>query len=198
MVFCGIDPGISGAIAVLGDVLTIQDKYALAVRFYDTPILTIKTGKKLKNTIDANAAALLLQAIHPDYVVIESVQAMPGRPGAAGGPSRSMGATSAFNFGLGFGVWLGILAALQIPFEKVHPKRWKAALMKDMGKEKDASRIKAMQLYPGSAKSLNLKKHHGRADALLLAEYGRRDYLGDKTHITNHMENPTDEMKLPF
>lgn len=156
MVILGVDPGISGAVAVIRDG---------GVVLFDTPVLAIKSGKSLKNFIDANAATLMLKSIHPDYAVIEKVQAMPG------GGERSMGATSAFNFGMGYGIWLGILAALQIPFEKVHPATWKAALMKGMTKEKDASRMRAMELYPSAAGSLNLKRHHGRADALLLAHY---------------------------
>ena len=83
-----------------------------------------------------------------------------------------MGATSAFNFGMGFGMWQGICAASLIPYQLVHPATWKALLMKDMSKEKDASRVKAMQLYPQTAKDLTRKKDHGRADALLLAHYG--------------------------
>lgn len=159
--YIGIDPGISGAIAVIGA--------AGAVEFFDTPILQIKSGKSLKNIIDANAAALLLQSIHPSYVIIEKVWAMTKGAGGA-----SMGSTSAFNFGMGFGIWLGIIAALQIPHEQVAPVTWKRRLMLDMGQEKDASRLRAMQLFPQASGSLNLKKHHGRADALLLAEYARR------------------------
>lgn len=166
----GIDPGLTGAIAVLSEpeLYIAAPGNTYAVNFHDTPTLQVKSGAKFKNVIDAHAAALLLQEIHPDYIIIEKVQAMPG------GGERSMGATSAFNFGMGFGLWLGIIAALQIPHEQVHPATWKAKLMGGMTKEKDSSRIRAMQLYPQAAKNLNLKKHHGRADALLLAEYGRR------------------------
>ena len=85
-----------------------------------------------------------------------------------------MGATSAFNFGLGFGMWLGILAALEIPHQQVHPATWKAVMMRDSTKDKDASRVKAMQLFPQSAKDLTRKKDHGRADALLMAAWAMR------------------------
>lgn len=159
--FCGIDPGISGAIAIISE--------TGAVEFFDTPTLQVKSGKSLKNVMDANAAALMLQAACPSYVIIEKVWAMTKGMGGA-----TMGATSAFNFGMGFGIWLGIIAALQIPHEQVAPVTWKKRLMSDMGQEKDASRLRAMQLFPQASGSLNLKKHHGRADALLLAEYARR------------------------
>jgi hypothetical protein len=165
----GIDPGISGALAVLHPNRQIE--------FYDTPTVQIRSGKKIKNTMDTYAIVTILQGITSQrdvMVTIEKVNAMPGM--GAGGERQSMGATSAFNFGMGFGIWLGILAALRLPHQQVHPRTWKMAVMSDMGKDKDASRIKAMQLYPESVPSLTLKKHHGRADALLLAEWGRRMY----------------------
>lgn len=151
----GIDPGITGALCRLSD----------KILFVDTPLLQIKSGKSIKHVMDAHRAAAILKELRPDYVIIEKVQAMPG------GGERSMGATSAFSFGKGVGIWLGILAALQIPYEEVHPITWKKKLMGGMNKEKDASRLRAMQIYPGTADDLKLKKHHGRADALLLAHY---------------------------
>jgi crossover junction endodeoxyribonuclease RuvC len=152
---CGIDPGVTGAVCCLTD----------KILFADTPVLQIKSGKSIKNVLDAHRAAAILKEFNPDYVIIEKVQAMPG------GGERTMGATSAFSFGKGVGIWLGILAALQIPYEEVHPATWKKRLMGGMAKEKDASRMRAMQIYPHSAEDLKLKKHHGRADALLLAHY---------------------------
>jgi crossover junction endodeoxyribonuclease RuvC len=172
MIHVGIDPGVTGAIAVL-------DTETRQVQFFDTPTVQVKSGKKFKNILDTGAIVLMLQNLSAGrgvFVTIEKVNAMPGRPGANGEGPRSMGATSAFNFGMGFGIWLGSIAALLLPCQQVHPLTWKKLLMADMGKEKDASRVKAMQLYPATAKDLNLKKHHGRADALLLAEFGRRNF----------------------
>lgn len=159
-IICGIDPGITGALAILN---------GSGVTFIDTPTLEVKSGKSMKHFIDANAAASLLRSADVDYIVIEKVWAMP-----AMGPigPQAMGVTASFNFGMGFGIWLGIIAALQIPHEQVTPITWKKACMPEMQKEKDASRLRAMQLYPKAADGLNLKKHHNRADALLLAHYG--------------------------
>jgi len=92
-------------------------------------------------------------------VVIEEAQAMPGQ-----------GTRSMFQTGLGMGIWLGVLAALQLPYRRVRPQIWKKAF--GLGKDKEASRLKAMQLYPGA--DLRRKKDHGRAEALLLAFYGQR------------------------
>lgn len=171
-VFAGIDVGITGAVAVLNP--ETND-----VRFWDNPVLVVSVGKKLKNVPDTRMMATILEIIVKDaggtdnlLVSIEKVQAMPG------GGERSMGATSAFSFGMGFGMWLGVLAALWIPYQQVHPATWKSKLMAGLGKEKDASRQIAMQHYPRSAKDLNLKKHHGRADALMLARYGWVTYGG--------------------
>jgi crossover junction endodeoxyribonuclease RuvC len=162
--FLGIDPGITGAIAML-------DGDTNEVELFDTPLVTIKAGKSLKNEMNAAQVALMMQSITAGkeaMVTIEKVQAMPG------GGERTMGATSAFNFGKGFGIWLGIIAALQLPFEQVHPMTWKSAVLRGMPKEKDASRVRAMELFPKAAKHLSRKKDHGRADALLLAVYGKR------------------------
>ena len=173
IIFVGVDPGISGAIAILNPEIN-------EVRFFDAPTLEVVVNKKRKNVLDAYAMVRILRDINVQAAVanvevsvaIEKVQAMPG------GGERSMGATSAFSFGMGFGLWLGILAALEIPHQQVHPATWKSRVMSGMGKEKDASRQVAMQHYPRAAKDLNLKKHHGRADALLLARYAWLTYGG--------------------
>jgi crossover junction endodeoxyribonuclease RuvC len=168
MLYIGIDPGISGAIAAL-------DLDSKSASFFDTPTVQIKSGKKTKNQQDVYAMVSILRALVEGkdvMVVIEKVNAMPGM--GKDGERQTIGATSAFNFGMGYGQWLGILAALGIPHQTVHPKTWKNFMMQDMGKEKDASRVKAMQLFPWSAKDLARKKDHGRADALLMAAWAAK------------------------
>ena len=168
MVFVGCDPWLTGALAVL-------DSETKEVSFVDTPVVEVRVGKKMKHQQDVYAMVRILRAICSGkdvMVVIEKVNAMPGA--GAEGKRQSMGATSAFNFGMGYGEWLGILAALEIPHQQVHPRTWKSAMMTDQGKEKDASRVKAMQLFPKTAKDLTRKKDHGRADALLMAAWAIR------------------------
>jgi hypothetical protein len=168
MIFIGIDPGLTGALAVL-------DSDTKSVSFFDTPTVQMKVGKKIKNQQDSYAIVSLLRSLTEGkdvMAVIEKVNAMPGQ--GAGGERQSMGATSAFNFGLGYGQWLGILAALKVPHQQVHPLTWKKVMMADMGKEKDASRVKAMQLFPQSSDGLTRKKDHGRADALLIAAWAMK------------------------
>lgn len=166
MIYVGIDPGITGAVAVIDA--------NRAISFYDTPTFELKSNGKTKNVPDQYAFADILRDIvagGPTLVVIEKVWAMPGKGGFG---RQSMGATSAFNFGMGFGLWLGVIAALKIPVQQVAPTTWKKSMMSDMDKDKDASRIRAIALFPQVADSLKLKKHHGRADALLIADWGRR------------------------
>lgn len=156
MNYIGIDPGLDGAVAVIDVVFN-------RVRLLDVPTLSVGT----KREYDAAGMAALLREFEPDnfggVAVIESVHSMP-----------EQGVASSFAFGKGLGIWLGILAALQIPHELVTPQRWKKTVMDGMAKEKDASRQRAIQLFPAAAADLKLKKHHGRADALLMAEFKRR------------------------
>lgn len=168
VIFLGVDPGLSGALAVL-------DPETSEVKFYDAPVMEVVVNKKTKHVPDAYGMVRILKeasAGRQVMVTIEKVQAMPG------GGERTMGATSAFNFGMGFGMWMGILAALGLPHQLVHPATWKSRLMKGCPKEKDASRQVAMQHYPQAAKYLTRKKDNGRSDSLLIARYGWLTYGG--------------------
>lgn len=176
MVYLGIDPGNEGALAVLP---AIQGR---EIEFHDTPLIPVVVqkakGKKVtRKLLNVPAMRLMLSAIQQQFgdeifAVIEKVAPMPSTH--EGDKGAKMGATSAFNFGKGCGLWIGLLAGLQIPYEEVHPATWKAALMRDTNRDKGASIIKATQLYPSAAKHLTRLKDHGRADALLMAEYARR------------------------
>jgi crossover junction endodeoxyribonuclease RuvC len=150
----GIDPGLSGAVAVLSTEGTLE---ALA----DTPTLTLKVQRGTKQVYDVAGMIDILQPYvgRRVHVVIEESQAMPGQ-----------GTRSMFTIGYGYGIWLGLLTSMQFPYTAVRPATWKRAMT--LGKDKEASRLRAQQLYPGA--DLRLKKHHGRAEALLLASYGLR------------------------
>ena len=154
MYIVGIDPGMSGGVAVLAPDGTLQ-------ALHDTPMLTLKVARGTKQEYDIpGLCALLASYAGPQaHVIIEEAQAMPGQ-----------GTRSMFQVGLGMGVWLGILAALALPHTRVRPQVWKKAL--GLGKDKEASRLRAMQLFPRA--ELRRTKDHGRAEALLLALYGQR------------------------
>src|SRR5262249_15174798 len=114
-----------------------------------------------------------LEALLPPYsapqthVIIEEAQAMPGQ-----------GVRSMFTCGLGFGVWLGMLATLWLDHTRVRPGVWKRAL--GLSGDKEQACLRAMNLY--SAANLRRKKDHGRAEALLLAYYGWR-YMAENGSI---------------
>lgn len=148
----GIDPGLTGSVAILD---ASGSLHGLA----DTPTLTLRVQRGTRHVYDAPGLVALLQpyASPHSHVWIEESQAMPGQG------SRSM-----FTIGLGYGLWLGILASLQMSYTTVRPHVWKRSLA--LGKDKEASRLRAIQLFPGA--ELRRKKDHGRAEALLLAYYG--------------------------
>lgn len=189
-IFVGIDPGISGAICVINS--DTRD-----VRFFDTPTVTVKSGKTFKNQMDPHAASLILQAFSDEggiLVTIEKVAPMPSFNRTKDGvveERRTMGATSAFNFGMGFGMWIGICAASLLPYQLVHPATWKSRCMPGMSKEKDSSRVRAMQLYPQTAKDLLRKKDHARGDALLLAHFGIMFGAPKKEELKVEEEEPS-------
>jgi len=147
----GIDPGLSGAIAILKDDLTLID-------VFDMPVMMLRKGKN-----QVNAAALWQKlagntAKLQPTAYLENVHPMPKE-----------GVSSVFSFGRSMGVIEGVLASLNIPVVLVSPQHWKArAGLK--GAEKDMARTLAVRLYP--AADLSKKKDIGKADAILIARYG--------------------------
>ena len=156
MIYVGIDPGLSGAVAVIYPDGTVD--------LLDTPVMATskKSGKSKNDYLPYEMSALLKDIPRPCKVFIEKVHAMPGQ-----------GSTSMFRFGYGCGLWEGIIAALGLSLTKITPQAWKKELMQGM-KDKDAARIRAQELFPDCVGELSRKKDCGRADALLIAEYGRR------------------------
>lgn len=155
----GIDPGVTGAIAILA-------RHGTLINLWDMPTITDKGGKQHVNPVEL---AKILMTAGKAAVRLEQVNAMPGRPNKPGEARRSMGATGAFNFGRNYGTIIGVVQALGMQLELVTPQAWKksAGLV---GTAKDYARTKAIQLYPNA--QLGLKKHIGRADAILIARYG--------------------------
>tara|TARA_B100002052_G_scaffold88416_1_gene81324 strand:- start:137 stop:637 length:501 start_codon:yes stop_codon:yes gene_type:complete len=151
----GIDPGLSGGIAILDD-LKIFD-------IYDMPIMS--EGKKNKNQLNsAQLVNIIKKNIIPSgdtFLIVEQVSAMPGQ-----------GVTSMFNFGQTFGSIKGICAALNLPIFFVRPAKWKKHF--DLiNSSKDASRTKVIEMYPSISPRLSKKKDVNKADAILIARYFR-------------------------
>ncbi|OUW48232.1 MAG: crossover junction endodeoxyribonuclease [Candidatus Pelagibacter sp. TMED196] len=151
----GIDPGLSGGIAILDD-LKIFD-------MYDMPIMS--EGKKNKNQLNSAQLANIIKkniiSIEDTFLIVEQVSAMPGQ-----------GVTSMFNFGQTFGSIKGICAALNLPIFFVRPAKWKKHF--DLiNSSKDASRTKVIEMYPSISPRLSRKKDVNKADAILIARYFR-------------------------
>jgi crossover junction endodeoxyribonuclease RuvC len=155
MIHIGIDPGLDGAVAIRED-----DE----IKIFDTPTFTIKNGKKKKRLCDSQGMASILSPyVGKDvHVALEKVHSMPGQ-----------GVASMFSMGEGLGIWKGLIAMAGFQITLITPQSWKKKLMQGMGKEKDAARVRAIELFPNKYEELKLKKHHGRADALLISEYLR-------------------------
>jgi crossover junction endodeoxyribonuclease RuvC len=151
----GIDPGVTGAIAFLEDDGSF-------VEVFDMPTKVV--GKK--NFVNPQELTESLDG--SDWysratVFLEKVHSMPGQ-----------GVASMFNFGMGYGIIQGVLAGLGMECTLVTPQGWKkrAGLI---GQDKDKARLLAIGLFPEAADQLQRKKDIGRADALLIAEFGGSD-----------------------
>ena len=153
MKIIGIDPGLSGAIAVL------ENNKVLNI--FDMPVM--QEGKKNKRQLNS---ALLVTLIKENIenseevaVVVEQVNAMPGQ-----------GVTSMFNFGQTFGAIKGVCAALGLPIFFVRPSKWKKHF--DLiNSSKDSSRTKAIEMYPSLSGDLAKKKDVNKSDAILIARF---------------------------
>lgn len=180
MVIIGIDPGVQGAIVMInedGEIISIQD----------IPTLKLKKGKKSNTILDMAAMANIFRVpISLDnahnigvHVFIEKAQPMPARKKGKDGKEKSVqGISSTFKYGMAYGILLGQITAFNMALTPVHPRTWKKAMMPDMDKSsKDASRYRAMQLFPSASDKLARKKDEHRAEALLIAEYGRRQLI---------------------
>ena len=160
MLIIGIDPGISGSICFFKDG-KIQDVLEMP---------TMTDGKKNKKQVNGaqiyNEISTKIRGIEKQNlrVIIEQVSAMPGQ-----------GVTSMFNFGQSFGILKGICSAMQLPMYFVRPAKWKKyfGLIKS---EKDASRTKAIEMFPYFSSQLSKKKDSNKADAILIASFYYETY----------------------
>ena len=158
MIIIGIDPGVSGAICILTD--------GKITEIYEMP--TMIDGKKNKKQVNgAEVTNIINKELVNEKdinVVIEHVSAMPGQ-----------GVTSMFNFGQSFGVLKGVCSAMQISMYFVRPAKWKK-YFNLINSEKDASRTKAIQIFPYVSEKLSKKKDGNKADAILIASFFYETY----------------------
>jgi len=162
VIYIAIDPGLTGAIAWI-----VDDKYGGVI---DMPTCDNGSKARVKRMVDAQELYMTMWSLllhnpeHKEAFFVEKVSSMPGQ-----------GVASMFSLGDSYGVVRGVIGAYKGILHSVAPQKWKKwhGLI---GADKEASRILAQKLYPDAP--LNLKKHHGRADALLIANYGSLQYNG--------------------
>ena len=160
MLVIGIDPGISGSICFFQDGRIID--------VVEMPTMT--EGKKNKKQVNGsqifNEISERIKKLDKKdiKVIIEQVSAMPGQ-----------GVTSMFNFGQSFGILKGICSAMQLPMYFVRPTKWKK-YFNLINSEKDASRTRAIEIFPYFSGELSRKKDSNKADAILIASFYYETY----------------------
>ena len=160
MLIIGIDPGISGSICFFqnGKIIDVLE------------MPTMTEGKKNKKQVNGsqifNEISDRIKKLDKKdiKVIIEQVSAMPGQ-----------GVTSMFNFGQSFGILKGICSAMQLPMYFVRPAKWKK-YFNLINSEKDASRTKAIEIFPYFSGQLSRKKDSNKADAILIASFYYETY----------------------
>ena len=164
MLIIGIHPGISGSICFF------EDGKILDV--IEMPTMT--DGKKNKRQVNGSQIynEILKKTVgfkkENIRVVIEQVSAMPGQ-----------GVTSMFNFGQSFGMLKGICSAMQLPMYFVRPAKWKKHYNL-INSQKDASRTRAIEIFPYFSSQLSKKKDSNKADAILIASFYYETYKIDQ------------------
>ena len=162
MLIIAIDPGISGSICFFEDGKILE--------VLEMPTMT--EGKKSKRQVNgAQIYNEILKRIagseKQTRVIIEQVSAMPGQ-----------GVTSMFNFGQSYGILKGICSAMQLPMIFVRPAKWKK-YFNLINSQKDASRARAIEIFPYFSSKLSKKKDSNKADAILIASFYHETHKKD-------------------
>lgn len=162
MIYLGIDPGLDGGLAFIRPA-----GEATAIDLHKTPIIggrdyDVQDMKLILKEFPASAI----------FATIENQISMPGQ-----------GLTSTLQTGKGFGIWLGLLAGLEIPHQVVHAKQWQTKLFSGTSPKLDTkarSEIVAKRLFPGADYRRSARArvaNDGLTDAACIAEYGRRTHI---------------------
>ncbi|MDR1048749.1 MAG: hypothetical protein LBL51_03250 [Synergistaceae bacterium] len=158
--FIGIDPGLSGAVAVVDEKLQI-------LGLEDTPV--VRAGGKTQYNVAEMAALIRRFVLMGDDVgnvlaVLEAQQGLPGQ-----------GVTSTFHTGYGYGLWCGILGTMELPYRTVRPSVWtRKVLAGSPGEGKARSIAFTLKMFPAAELIPPgcRKPRDGRADAACLAYWG--------------------------
>lgn len=161
----GIDPGFTGALAVLE--IQLEEKGPNSWKLFDVHDMPV-CSESISNdrpVVSGKDLAFLMNQMpqKPVFTVIEKVTASP-----------QMGVTSAFRFGEGFGTVKGVFDGLGIRVISIVPQVWKAHYSLDSAKEK--SLLLARRIFPNRAHWFKLKQDHGKAEAALISFYGLQKF----------------------
>lgn len=148
--YLAIDPGITGALVIVNSKGAYCDHLLMP---------SIKVGSKSRVN-GAAIAAWLKDWPGLSHAFLEQVHSMP-----------KDGASRAFSFGHSCGLVEGVLTGAGIPLTLVTPQAWKKH-MGLIGKDKDAARSRAIQLFPGLRELDTKAKGQAVSDALLIGLYG--------------------------
>lgn len=168
MFYFGIDPGMTGAMARIGDSSEVKRLDYV----WDCPSGEIAMFHMLNDAL----ADVTPRGINTDRVSI-AIENAHSRPGNA---ARAM-----FKYGSNWGAWKMACACFEIPLVLVSPQKWQNKLLvKSEGLDtKERALVAARRLFPHLysllSTRLTRKKDNGRADALLIA-YWLREYHGKK------------------
>ena len=160
MLIIGIDPGISGSICFFqnGKIVDVIEMPTMTEGKKNKKQVN---GSQIYNEILKRTDELSKKEIR---VIVEQVSAMPGQ-----------GVTSMFNFGQSYGILKGICSAMQLPIYFVRPAKWKK-YFNLINSEKDASRTRAIEIFPYFSSQLSKKKDANKADAILIASFYYETY----------------------
>lgn len=148
----GIDPGLTGALAVL-------DFEEFKLHLWDTPVVQVKVGDKIRERCDIEAFRKALSTFPLDLCVVERVQSTPND-----------GHVGAFTFGKVTGITLGLIIGMCLPLDEITPAKWKMQMRVPANKEQ--ARYRASELFPKCADAWRRQMDHGRSEAAIIALHG--------------------------
>lgn len=140
----GIDPGVTGALALHdgGKLTTLED-------------MPVFDGR-----VDGAGVSDILRAMDPDAVYIETSHAMPRN-----------GTIASFSLGMNTGIVIGVVQSLSHPLFRITPARWKSK-MGVTKLDKNGLRGIVREMYPDWQSCFARVKDHNRAEAVLISRYG--------------------------
>jgi crossover junction endodeoxyribonuclease RuvC len=185
-VFIGIDPGKDGAMAILGPRSSDLAVVPFDERAYADRLLAV--AEQANPVAEQELRAMMRIDAVDAFVVVEHVNAMPGQ-----------GVTSCFSFGQNFGFILGLLTAFRIPYELVRPQKWKKEF--SCTSDKNTSIEVARRLFPYADLRRTpqcRKPHDGICEALLMAEYARRQHVAREQRLRDAADLADQAVKERF